>query len=133
MRRRQQQNQERRPDQIKLFFNAQRPHMQERMQQRDFVEIVDRGIEMDIGDARERSERRPSQRLEIGWRQYTPARRQADRDRDGQGGKQAAKAGKIKRKKFEIARAGLEDLTGDKIAGDDEEHINTNKSAGHPG
>lgn len=122
---------ERRPDEIELFLDAQRPGVQQGFQIRRRVPVASLKIEDDVGRRGQRAHRRAGEALEIVRCEDESRRDKGRDDRGRQGRNDAAYTAKIKSGKAEAGLGRLaRDNRGDQEAGNDEEHVDAHESAG---
>ena len=121
-------DQQRRPDEIELLLDAERPHMQERLERALGVEIAVREVEIDIGDREHRADRGFGERGVIGRREQDPAGDHRPEHRDDKGKEDATEAAAIKSDEAELLD--LDDLLRNQITGDREKDIDRGIAAG---
>ena len=126
------QHDQRRPDDVELLFDAERPQMQQRL----VIRRSSRSSRLPAGTKSSRRSRRPRRVLAevaiLAGKHHDPADCQAGGDHHDQRGEDALDAPRIEIHEAEVAvLLGAENQAGDQEAGDDEEDIDAGEAAGH--
>ena len=128
-----QRDQHRRPDQVVLLLDRQRPRVQQRHQVRLHAEVVAAEPEQDVGRRKRRCERRLRQVLLLAGHRQQQHRAEQYRRREHQRkrGQQATHAARIEARKRDRARLAqlFDQQAGDEKTGDDEEHVDADETA----
>ena len=124
--------QRQRKHQIELLFDCQRPHVQQRLFLCRTVKIAGVFGKVEVGDEDERGERAAAKVAVVQRRLDEKAGDKAGQHHRQQGREQPPDAALVKMRDGKSARGNLRrNQPGDQVAGDDEEHIDANKTAGH--